>query len=134
MGGETGPATVIIQGLGVGMIGTAVPTIVIVIAICACNALVGLYGIAIAAVGMLATLGITLATDAYGPVADNAGGIAEMVSDLYPDKDDENYLSPEVRDNTDALDAMGNDCRDWQRFCHRVCCTNRRWSDRCLYG
>merc|ERR1711871_1910507 len=106
--GETGPATVIIQGLGVGMIGTSIPTVTIVGAICACNALVGLYGIAIAAVGMLATLGVTLATDAYGPVADNAGGIAEMISDLYPDKDDENYLSPEVRDNTDALDAMGN--------------------------
>merc|ERR1711968_297014 len=106
--GETGPATVIIQGLGVGMIGTSVPTLVIVIAICACNALMGLYGIAIAAVGMLATLGITLATDAYGPVADNAGGIAEMISDLYPDESDPNYLKPEVRDNTDALDAMGN--------------------------
>merc|ERR1712100_671057 len=68
----------------------------------------GLYGISIAAVGMLSTLGITLATDAYGPVADNAGGIAEMVSDLYPDESDPNYLKPEVRDNTDALDAMGN--------------------------
>jgi len=106
--GETGPATVIIQGLGVGMIGTSVPTLVIVVAICACNALMGLYGIAIAAVGMLATLGITLATDAYGPVADNAGGIAEMISDLYPDENDPCYLKPEVRDNTDALDAMGN--------------------------
>jgi H(+)-translocating pyrophosphatase len=106
--GETGPATVIIQGLGVGMIGTAVPTFIIVIAICACNALVGLYGISIAAVGMLSTLGITLATDAYGPVADNAGGIAEMVSDVHPDKDDPDYLSEDVRDNTDALDAMGN--------------------------
>merc|ERR1719183_980649 len=72
------------------------------------NPLVGLYGISIAAVGMLSTLGITLATDAYGPVADNAGGIAEMVSDVHPDKDDPDYLSEEVRDNTDALDAMGN--------------------------
>jgi K(+)-stimulated pyrophosphate-energized sodium pump len=106
--GETGPATVIIQGLGVGMIGTAVPTFIIVIAICACNALVGLYGISIAAVGMLSTLGITLATDAYGPVADNAGGIAEMVSDVHPDEGDPDYLKESVRDNTDALDAMGN--------------------------
>lgn len=96
--GKTGPATVVIQGLGVGMIGTFVPTFIIVVAICACNALMQTYGIAIAAVGMLSTLAITLATDAYGPVADNAGGIAEMIEEL----------SEEVRDNTDALDAMGN--------------------------
>ncbi|KAK3241829.1 hypothetical protein CYMTET_48437 [Cymbomonas tetramitiformis] len=96
--GVTGPATVIIQGLGVGMI-SCVPTVVILcITIIACDAIASQYGVAIAAVGMLATLGITLATDAYGPVADNAGGLAEM----------DPSVPEEVRHKTDALDALGN--------------------------
>ncbi|EGB06704.1 putative proton translocating inorganic pyrophosphatase [Aureococcus anophagefferens] len=96
--GSTGPATVVIQGLGVGML-SCVPTIfVLVAAILGCAAIKGEYGIAIAAVGMLATLGITLATDAYGPVADNAGGLAEM-DPAIPDS---------VRQITDSLDALGN--------------------------
>merc|ERR1711937_365586 len=95
--GATGPATVTIQGLGVGMI-SCVPTIVVLVcAILGCAAIKGEYGVAIAAVGMLATLGITLATDAYGPVADNAGGLAEMAG-----------LGAEVRAKTDSLDALGN--------------------------
>merc|ERR1712113_173980 len=80
--GATGPATVVIQGLGVGMISCGPPTVILCGAILGCNALPPpgsrAYGVSIAAVGMLATLGITLATDAYGPVADNAGGLAEM--------------------------------------------------------
>merc|ERR1711912_146008 len=84
--------------MGVGMISCVPPTIILVVCIIACDALAKEYGVAIAAVGMLATLGITLATDAYGPVADNAGGLAEMVEEL-----------PEsVRETTDALDALGN--------------------------
>lgn len=108
---QTGSATVIIKGVGTGMISTMVPVVTISCAIilsylCAngfdmsmssASISKGLYGIGIAAVGMLSTLGITLATDAYGPIADNAGGNAEMSS-----------LAPEVRQRTDALDALGN--------------------------
>lgn len=96
--GVTGPATVVIQGLGVGMISCVPPTLVLVMAIMLCSHLGDLYGVSIAAVGMLSTLGITLATDAYGPVADNAGGLAEM----------DPSIPKEVRDKTDALDALGN--------------------------
>ena len=93
----TGPATVIIGGFGLGMISTIIPMASVVTGIWLANSLSGVYGIALAAVGMLSTLGITLATDGYGPVADNAGGIAEQA-----------HLPPEVRERTDALDALGN--------------------------
>ena len=92
-----GSAGVIIQGLGIGMLSTIAPMFVICIAVLGCYELAGDYGIAIAAVGMLSTLGVTLATDAFGPVADNAGGIAEMAE-----------LDKYVRDTTDGLDALGN--------------------------
>ena len=108
---ETGPATVIISGVGLGMLSTAIPVITIAVAILlaylcangfdlsfsAASLSEGLYGIGIAAVGMLSTLGITLAKDAYGPIADNAGGNAQM-----------SELEPEVRQRTDVLDALGN--------------------------
>lgn len=105
--GKTGPATVIISGIGLGMISTAIPVIAVATGIILSflfasgfdftNVSMGLYGIGIAAVGMLSTLGITLATDAYGPIADNAGGNAEMCA-----------LGAEVRKRTDALDSLGN--------------------------
>ncbi len=110
---KTGPATVVISGVGLGMVSTCIPVVTIACAIilsylCAigfdvqgmlssANLSLGLYGVAIAAVGMLSTLGITLATDAYGPIADNAGGNAQMSN-----------LEPEVRERTDVLDALGN--------------------------
>ncbi len=94
---KTGPATVIIGGLGLGMLSTAIPALVVVIAMYFTYQLADTYGVALAAVGMLSTLGITLATDAYGPVADNAGGIAEQA-----------HMAPEVRERTDALDSLGN--------------------------
>jgi len=94
---ETGPATILIGGLGLGMISTVIPGLVIIVAMWLSYEFAELYGIALAAVGMLSTLGITLATDAYGPVADNAGGIAEQAG-----------LDPEVRERTDALDSLGN--------------------------
>jgi len=106
---KTGPATIIIGGLSLGMVSTAIPVVIIGVAVLASYAFMGgfggsandvamgLYGVSVAAVGMLSTLGITLATDAYGPIADNAGGIAEMAG-----------LDHSVRERTDALDSLGN--------------------------
>ena len=93
----TGHSSNIIAGLSVGLYSTAIPVIAVVIGILVAYNLAGLYGVGLAAVGMLSTLGITLSTDAYGPVADNAGGLAEQAK-----------LKPEVRERTDALDALGN--------------------------
>ena len=94
---QTGAATVMISGLATGMISTVIPLIAIGVTIIIAFEFAGFYGVALAGVGLLSTLGITLATDAYGPVADNAGGIAEQAQ-----------LAPEVRERTDALDALGN--------------------------
>lgn len=102
---ETGAATLIISGLSLGMMSTAIPVVIVSITVMASFMLsggaqsfsAGLFGVALSAVGMLSTLGITLATDAYGPVADNAGGIAEMA-----------HMDPSVRERTDALDSLGN--------------------------
>ena len=94
---ESGAGPLIIGGMSLGMLSSAIPVLTIVVAIVITNEVAGLYGIALAAVGMLAPLGVTLASDAYGPVADNAGGIAEQAG-----------LPPEVRERTDALDQLGN--------------------------
>ena len=90
---ETGHPSTIIAGISVGLYSTVIPALAIVVGIFLANELAGLYGIGLAAVGMLSTLGITLATDAYGPVADNAGGIAEQA-----------HLDPDVRERTDPLE------------------------------
>ena len=93
----TGPASVVIGGIAVGLVSVVIPTLAVVAGIFVADHFAGLYGVALAAVGMLSTLGVTLATDAYGPVADNAGGLAEQ-----------GHLPPEVRERTDALDSLGN--------------------------
>ena len=105
--GFTGPATVAIQGFGLGLQSTAAPVVCACVSIYVSLRLAGPYGVALSAVGMLSTLGITLATDAYGPVADNAGGLAEMLAESS--SEEVRALCPEdVRERTDALDALGN--------------------------
>jgi Inorganic H+ pyrophosphatase len=105
---QTGAATVIISGIATGMLSTVIPVVAIGITILVAFELAGFYGVALAGVGLLSTLGITLATDTYGPVADNAGGIAQQAQ-----------LAPEVRQRTDALDALGNNhCSYRERVCY----------------
>ena len=107
---QTGAATVMISGISTGMVSTVIPVIAIGMTILVAFELADFYGVALAGVGLLSTLGITLATDAYGPVADNAGGIAEQAQ-----------LAPEVRERTDALDALGNThCGHRQGLRHRL--------------